>query len=505
MFILLALALFLTMQANAQESLTCSQNGTLVTFTNGIDTSDVAAKKYLEKIKALLPNSSIDKQGKVDYQLTYNYSEKFATDLYEAFLQKIAVFYKITAIAAAFRYTGIILSTATIPSELGNQLSQITSDVTGSFDIKNDPEYLKTINEHLRIWDNAFSIKKQKIVAVSHSQGGLFINDAYNILMLGRPVKDRNLFAMLQVATPASQINAVNGKGTIMGKHLTNDHDIILVIPSSLRPNVVLSIIAQISDFFAAILAHSFDKIYTKHFTPELQQKLKDVALLLGSNCVCQNPNGSEIPTRRFNNTNGSLGGFVPGFFEGTPGSEFDLANVLADADSGAYIGEDVIVCDGRYFGSDLRGNIKINAPSDISGAIMRTYGTGSIELTDALILPGSSIQATDGKRVEMNRVFMNDGSTVFGGNVLMFNVWLRHVNITADATYIASAPVTAGSWGIVIVDCDVTSGIYAHNRIDMHLGIGDEYLCTYLDASLFGTDAYISFPAGRPPRPPLP
>ncbi|MEK6628161.1 MAG: hypothetical protein AABY53_06005 [Bdellovibrionota bacterium] len=430
-FILLALTLSFTAQAQTQTGLTCSQNGTLVTFTNGVDTSRKDASQiHLEKVKRLLPNSDIDKKGNVEYSLTYNFSAGLALDLYESQVQKTAEFFGISFIQAARLYSGLFtLPVVPIPEPLSLSAQIAMRLIIAAFNYKIEANYQETIDMHLSAWKDAFRDNK-KIIAISHSQGGLFINDAYTQLMAEQPINKRSLFAMLQVATPASSIVASDKNGKPMGSYLTNAEDFILSVPGRLNANIPLTEALKTEILAVDKRAHGFSEVYIKFFTVLLKQDLKNVALLLGPNC-CQMLDGTPDSLTTFINPDGSEGGLVGSFVSTGPYQDVDT-----------YIGKDVIICGSvGLAGSQIFGNVKIFGDylyhTGLLNLSTQTYGSGYILITNRFsVLTPSSLVAFDGGSIEISNGVTLYDYDIYGGRVRLSNVnLLFNGTITGDTT----------------------------------------------------------------------
>jgi hypothetical protein len=438
------------------QNLKCSKNGTLITFTNGILTSEPEAKDYKKAIeKFAITKNSLDKSGKVSYKLIYNTSENAFIDLYESVRQEIQQAYNTTSGQAAAKFFSILYGLIIAPNPLKSSIVGINTRIIQNFILQNDPEYQKVMAKHSETWKKAFDIDGQKIIAISHSQGGYFINDAYVQLMTGRNPKFKDLFVMLQVATPVSGLRAANQKNEVMGDYITNDHDIIRLIPRSLSSNVTLSIFETEYTEQNDGAAHGFEKTYLALFSILIQQKMVKVAKLLGPNCPCETADGlASEPGSYFTNPDGTTGGYVGN-------------NVIIYQPELDYIGPDVQICGYSVLGEAnyLSGDIKISGSqnfdqnSNIYESTLRTTDTGSIRIENISQVSFSNILVSGNGSFQMTT-----SSSVYDSiMVLSGNIKINRSNILYSDLDFQNVGFDVTDYGII--GCVLRNGVYSARR----------------------------------------
>jgi PKD repeat protein len=270
---------------------------------NGIHTKRSSAVADLEDLWSLNINNepgliALDSKKNVETELSYNQNVSFLLDIAESAVQKLIIEKGVakddawhivyTALSlgnlsiiplANFNLALLDLLDFTLPSlsELSNQES-VTS------------EYLKSV-----IKKNLSNNKK--LLIVSHSQGGLFVNSAYSDLISQNPLylpvnktfnELNGLYRNFQIATPASSV-------LMPGTHLTNVYDFIRTVPDSLTPNISFAfptLLQESRSLLERELNHSFSQTYLSQVgsLAVLRNKVSEVLVLeaskLISNCV---------------------------------------------------------------------------------------------------------------------------------------------------------------------------------------------------------------------------
>lgn len=292
----LMFALCFLIPASLFAAPTCSKNGTRVIYTNGVTTSKFNAQRALEKIISLNLNSQIDqKLTKDQYKLAYNYEESISKDFLEAAVQRFPEgFIKSSGKTNAYAaYMGFIqngFGGAIYDASL-NAIVEAITDIQGEWllNYKNSSQYLLTVNEIIVEYEKAIA-NGERIFAISHSQGGLFMNDVYSRLTYADKTK---YFAGFQIATPANQ-NPIKYFG-----HATHDKDRLI---NSIRnfigafsANILAPFIVEnsnsesVSDnFLEAFMNHGILTTYLhdSDIKPQVITKLVKTAQLLESNCA---------------------------------------------------------------------------------------------------------------------------------------------------------------------------------------------------------------------------
>lgn len=288
-YIILVLVLLTSFSTFAE--LSCSKNGTRIIYTNGVDTSPENAKDSLDKIKILKKSqikivSLIDKKI-LDPIVAYNYSATLAKDVLESAVQRLPQSYlnalKVRNAYHAFSHflQGDLLSlSADIVSSINIATLQLISTFSQSF--FDSALYQRTISKGIPLYLSAIK-NKEKIFAISHSQGGLFMKDFYDLI----PESDykRKFYSGFQIASPLQfRMNSHFGYATNSEDEVINK---VRLTIGALPPNLITYKTIfnnEVSDFG---INHGILSTYL--FDPELRIQVEDnlieTAQLLESNC----------------------------------------------------------------------------------------------------------------------------------------------------------------------------------------------------------------------------
>lgn len=291
-YIILILVLLTSVSAFALP--TCSKNGTRIIYTNGVITTKEMAEHALDKILSLKDSNnltiiaSIDKNGIQDPIVAYNYTEGPAKDVLEATVQRLPKNY-LKALNVSNAYDGFshfiygdLLEL--IPDDIKNSIIESKIQIISSFTqiYFNSELYEKTINEGFPHYLNAIQ-KKEKILAISHSQGGLFMKDFYELL----PESDykRKFFTGFQVASVlGNEMNSHFGYATNSKDKVVNSVRLAIgVLPANLDTPLIIST-SGTSDLF---INHGIltTYLYDSSLKEQVIQNLIKAAQLLESNC----------------------------------------------------------------------------------------------------------------------------------------------------------------------------------------------------------------------------
>ena len=310
--------------------LTCSENGTSIIYTNGLMTIEESAEKHLNAIMHLNTPAELDADEDVEYILSYNSSEKFALDLYEAAIQKLKA--SIQEQLNIYEYytsleAGILLPSVEIQKWLLNYVqnniqypTQTVLDVSALVD-----DYQTSLDD------------SKKVISVSHSQGGLFVNQAYRELFSKREPSDKELFIALEIATPTTEV-AGNG----LWRTSPNDLVIRAVRASSgalganmplLGPSELLVPLENFveKDFLYHGLLETYLGVYS--LNQNIANAMHEAALMLGSNCAgCEDPNTGDEQIGEYHvNPDGEYGGFVASTATVDPTSSIAETSMVCD------------------------------------------------------------------------------------------------------------------------------------------------------------------------------
>lgn len=265
--------------------LTCSANGTRLIYVNGVRTEKWEADDAMIAMYELVPINQLDKTNRVEPFLSYNYTYGFARDFLETIVQR---FPREFLVSNGFK-DGYAAYMKLMQGTLISKLSPVILD-----DIINSAEELEALALNLTRDTSALVthyedalIEGYKILAISHSQGGLFMNEAYSRL---QNIKKEVLFAGLQIATP------VNEAPIPLFSYVTNDNDRVINLVRSqygaLDANIdvffasnTFNGLGDVPDFF---LNHGLVTTYLHDSTIKAKviSELKVVAQKLESNCV---------------------------------------------------------------------------------------------------------------------------------------------------------------------------------------------------------------------------
>lgn len=283
----------LILSFSSQAASKCSRNGTKVIYTNGVLTKRPEAQTAMEKIEGLGLNSHIDLKT-VNYRLAYNFKEDIANDFLEAAVQRFpSGFIKSlgvsTGYAAYMNFLSGGLSQALYAAavvSITDELLRLQSEWILNY--KNDSHYLQTVNEIKGHYEAAFN-NGERVFAISHSQGGLFMDDAYYETSYEHK---QRFFSGFQIATPISNE---------MHKHFgyaTHDKDRLInfirttigTLPANLNTPLIIdngyeSVSDYIMDF---VINHGIVTTYLHDpvLRPQVIAKLIETAELLPTNCV---------------------------------------------------------------------------------------------------------------------------------------------------------------------------------------------------------------------------
>jgi hypothetical protein len=334
--------------AFAYGALTCSQNGTIVLFTNGIYTDRDESGANLRAIKDLKLNSQIDSAGAVDYDLTYNTHVGSLADIFEAIVQLIAQRTNVSLTEAAQTFWRVLNGTTQISEPLASDIRALLV-----LKLQHSGSPLIQNIEDAALDYLALQSQGLKILAIGHSQGTLLINAAYAHALSNSQFK-ANLFGAVFVGTPASTIFP-------QGKYVTYAEDLIINFLRSSFPSILPANADPVSFSFGTLFnlrawaGHFFFETYLagiSEYSPvktKVVEAIVESAKLLGPNCQgCANPLTGETQVGGYHkNPDGSKGGFV---------------SATAQVDPTVYLQSSSMVCDtARVFNfSTVVGNTLI-------------------------------------------------------------------------------------------------------------------------------------------------
>lgn len=207
--ILTAILIFIafSFQTVFAQELTCSQNGTEVIYTNGILTTYNDAVHEVDAIREIGINYLIDPNENVGYTLAYNSNESATQDFFESAVQLIGQYsgsdhqYQyyseiFNGIANLTELLGVATDTEAVTEAISSliqgeeAISPLASDVDNAAN-----KYVSYLRAN------------KKVLAISHSQGGFFVNQAYQEARdkMGSDFNPK-VFAAIEIATPTNQV-----------------------------------------------------------------------------------------------------------------------------------------------------------------------------------------------------------------------------------------------------------------------------------------------------------
>lgn len=282
----------------ASANPSCSLKGTSVFYTNGITTNIDDADSVVRGIMLLNLNSSIDlNSSKVKYQLVYNLTESVAKDFVEAAVQRFpARFLREYGLRDGYAAYQLYRNGKMTAPAYSNELNSISETVLNILEDwirehANQSQYLETVLKVHKFYEDALN-KGERVFAISHSQGGLFMRDAYELIEFQDKEK---YFSSFQVATP------INGSFGKHFGHATHEKDRLISslrflfgsLESNITPvdwvvkNQYINLGDYILDFF---LNHGMATtyLYDEGIKREVVKKMIETAQKLESNCPAQ-------------------------------------------------------------------------------------------------------------------------------------------------------------------------------------------------------------------------
>jgi hypothetical protein len=309
--VLTILFLIISNALRAEENiglLRCSKAGTVVLYVNGIMNTDSQAKAAAADMiwmyyQAKQITSILDSKNDVGVTFYYNQSVDIIADLYESAAQK---FDQEKGIANTIGYVLAHYMISLYPQKFIDLLKlNISLEDLSNFYLPYTLQLAQleqTTTSGLIGRISRILASDSKLIIVSHSQGNLFTNSAYNDLAAQNPLisgarRFSDYFGVLrnvQVASPASSI-------AMQGSHVTNSKDIILLTPGAMEktddlPDVTIS--PDPRDSFDVVMNHGFATTYINgelffDLKEKVGSRIYNEALNLSSNC-------GEPPVARF-------------------------------------------------------------------------------------------------------------------------------------------------------------------------------------------------------------
>jgi len=297
--IFIILCMFLSFSVIAAPDPSCSLKGTRVLYTNGINTSYLKAGIAMFRIKELGSmqenqnfNLKIDSK-KLIYVRAYNHSEGIAADILESAVQRLPKSYldalHVSNVYAAYSHflNGKLIQS--ISSSIINSIIEKKLEIYSNFakNYYSEPSYNDSIDLIRSKYKEAFD-NGERIFALSHSQGSLFVNDVYNLLP--EDTNKKKYFTAFQIAS------VLNSEMNTRFGYATNPRDMIVnmvreeigALSANLTAPLIISNLGFDSDL---ILNHGVITVYLYDSTLRSQviSKLIETANKQVSNCFYAN------------------------------------------------------------------------------------------------------------------------------------------------------------------------------------------------------------------------
>lgn len=201
----LVVALFAAIALRAETFCQNLTGGTVVIFGNGIINDEDDAKESLRRLRGELQKSLLaDEFNKLLFDLAYNKSYGFFSDLYESAKQKLGAE---NVVISFWRWLG---NQEVMPDVLQEEYKAMATRF--DFATRVAPEEL---SNHILLYRTSM-LEGKKVLVVAHSQGNFFANAAYEKLFTGdQALATAQSFGIVAVATPAS-FTAGNGSYTTL-------------------------------------------------------------------------------------------------------------------------------------------------------------------------------------------------------------------------------------------------------------------------------------------------
>lgn len=287
------LLLLIVVPELAECSPACSVKGTNVIYTNGVNTQEREAWETLKRLRTLNISTSLDQYPENgDFILKYNYHYGFAADFLESAVQRFPSGF-LAAVGVTNPYAAyMFFKTTSLMAQFGNDLASI---IQASIDLhrnfmdkyKVEARYQNDLQKIRASYEDSLN-DGYRVLAISHSQGGLFMEDAYDLIEYSRKNKH---FSGIQVATPV--LSSIIPKQN----YVTHDKDLLIMglyylvgtLPANFEaPMIVHNEYTNTKDYLLDfVLNHGMYStyLYEPSIKTFVQQKIIDSALLLESNC----------------------------------------------------------------------------------------------------------------------------------------------------------------------------------------------------------------------------
>lgn len=202
LFFLFSLQLFAQTEPNCVEVLKDKGPGTTIAYTNGATTSRDKTILHILKLKTLNIKQA-DPDG-MNFIMAYNWNQNIVSDFMEGIAQvvKQSIIQKYGLLDAYDAFSKIVYtSTLKLLVEDQSTIDAIYEKTKNTF--TNMLSAPRNTTQIVQCYNKILTTTQKNLYAVSHSQGGLFIYDAYSIVF---GPNDKSRFSTYQIGTPAPKI-----------------------------------------------------------------------------------------------------------------------------------------------------------------------------------------------------------------------------------------------------------------------------------------------------------
>jgi outer membrane protein assembly factor BamB len=345
---------------------------TVIFYVNGIDNDPRKALestvKLSRKVRDFIAENPLQAGCLQSVRLAYNHNELLFLDLFESARQilseeEIPLFWRILS--------------RLVPAPV--LLLPIFTDAILSIDLIS---YVidDDLQEHVRQYQAEITERGRKIVAVAHSQGNLYANQAYHFLSSS----ERNNFSIVAVATPADRV-----AGSVPGvePYTTLEEDFIHFIPGALSPNT-----SNNEDCGSSWDCHAFVNSYLNGSVSG-PQILSDIVAAISTFPPENEPTANSWPMFQHDayHTGRSP---VPGPQDATRQWEFVFDNVTPDF---GFLQIPVVDRDGTiYIGSGTQGSGNLYAITPVGSLKWKSPPLEAAPTTPAIGLDGTIYVGTE-------------------------------------------------------------------------------------------------------------
>lgn len=346
--------IILILSASSWATNKCSIKGTRLIYVNGIKTAEADAKKAMDLLHLRIAYTNFESYKKIEPEMRHNYSESLAKDILESIVQKIPDsfldFLQVTDPYAAFQsFIGEKgrLWVELTPSLFYDDTLALFSDYIQSYD--KDSRYINDRIALRQLYETTLN-DEYRVLAISHSQGGLFMEDSFSDIATAKKL---NYFIGFQIATPVA-FSKIPKYG-----YATHDSDkaIWIALPFSWNINAPDDIKSEPDDLFwrHGILSTYF---YDSRIENLVFEKLYESTSQIESNC----------PVAVFEHEVDSDGFNVN--FDATDPDRLDLKDIMYNWDFGDGLSE---VTSSKYI------NHKYEKPGKYTVVLRLTRNDGSL------------------------------------------------------------------------------------------------------------------------------